>query len=44
MYDYGNGIYGVDGHYEIEGMAAVYVLLSEGRAAIIETAHNASLQ
>ena len=43
MYDYGNGIYGVDGHYEIEGMAAVYVLLSEGRAAIIETAHNASL-
>ena len=42
MYSYGEGIYGIDAHYEREGMAAVYVLLSEGRAAVVETAHNAS--
>ncbi len=43
MYDYSEGIYGIDAHYEREGMAAVYVLISEGRAAVVETAHNASL-
>ncbi|MCD8163798.1 MAG: MBL fold metallo-hydrolase [Synergistaceae bacterium] len=43
MRSYGRGIYGIDAHYESEGMAAIYLLVSEGRAAIIETAHNASL-
>ena len=31
MRSYGRGIYGIDAHYESEGMAAIYLLVSEGR-------------
>lgn len=41
--NYGGGVYGVDAGYEGEGMAAVYILRSGEEAAVIETAHNASL-
>ena len=41
--DYGQGIFGIDAGYEREGMAAVYIVRSGGEAAVIETAHNASL-
>lgn len=43
IYDYGGGIYGIDALYEGQGFAQVYILHSGGRAAVIETAHNASL-
>ncbi|OUO92752.1 MBL fold metallo-hydrolase [Cloacibacillus sp. An23] len=43
FYDYGNGIYGIDAHYEGEGFVEVYLVRSLGEAAIIETAHNRSL-
>jgi glyoxylase-like metal-dependent hydrolase (beta-lactamase superfamily II) len=38
-----NGIYCVDSGYEGEGVAAIYVIASGGRAAIVDTANNASL-
>lgn len=41
--DYGNGIYGVDSLYEGEELAAVYIVLDEGRAAIVDTAHNGAI-
>ena len=43
IYDYKNGIYGIDAHYEIEGGAMVYLLKSGDEAAFVETAHNNSL-
>lgn len=41
--DFGDDIYAFDAKFEREGFAAVYILKSHGRAAILETAHNASL-
>ena len=43
MTDCGGGIYCIDAHYEGDGVDSVCLLLSEGRAALIETAKNASL-
>ncbi len=43
VYSYGNGIYGIDAHYEGEGFVEVYLLRSGGEAAVVETAHNGSL-
>lgn len=44
MTECGGGIYCIDAHYEGDEIAAVFLLLSQGRAAIIETANNASLR
>lgn len=44
IFDYKNGIYGIDSHYDgREGMVMVYLLKSGGEAAIVETANNGSL-
>ncbi|MDR1917165.1 MAG: MBL fold metallo-hydrolase [Synergistaceae bacterium] len=43
MRDYKNGIYCVDSGYEVEGLAAIHIILSNGRAAIVDTANNASI-
>lgn len=43
IYNYENDIYAVDAYYEGEETAAVYILYSEGEAAIIDTAHNDAL-
>ena len=40
----GNGIYCIDAHYNGEEIAAVFLLISQGRAALIETANNASVR
>ncbi len=42
MTDCGNSIFCIDAHYEGEEIAAVFLLISQGRAALIETANNAS--
>jgi glyoxylase-like metal-dependent hydrolase (beta-lactamase superfamily II) len=42
LYKYEDGIYAADAEYEGEGKAAVYILREGERAAIVETAHNAS--
>lgn len=41
--DFGSDIYAFDAKFERDGFAAVYILKSGDRAAIIETAHNGSL-
>jgi glyoxylase-like metal-dependent hydrolase (beta-lactamase superfamily II) len=38
-----NGVYRVDSGYEGEGVAAIYIITSGGRTAIVDTANNASL-
>lgn len=43
IHDFKNGIYAIDSFYEREGAAAVYVILDNGRAAIVDTAHNDAL-
>ena len=43
IWNYNNGIYGIDAHYEEEGFVEVFLIKSGGEAAIIETAHNGSL-
>lgn len=44
IYDYKNGIYGIDSHYDgNEGAVMVYLLKNGGEAAVVETAHNGSL-
>ncbi|MDO5114637.1 MAG: MBL fold metallo-hydrolase [Synergistaceae bacterium] len=43
IYDYGNGIYGVDSYYEGREFAEIFILRGGGRAAVVESAHNASL-
>jgi glyoxylase-like metal-dependent hydrolase (beta-lactamase superfamily II) len=44
FYDYGDEIYGVDSGYLGSGIAAVYIVLDNGRAAIVDVAHNESLK
>ncbi|MBR4401446.1 MAG: MBL fold metallo-hydrolase [Synergistes sp.] len=44
MTDCGNGIYCIDAHYRGDEIAAVFLLVSQGRAALIETANNASVR
>ena len=44
IYDYKNGIYGIDAHYDGgEGAVMVYLLKSGDEAALVETAHNGSV-
>ncbi len=43
IYGYGDGIYGIDTHYEGEGFVQVYLIKSGAEAALIETAHNGSM-
>lgn len=44
IYDYKNGIYGIDAHYDGgEGAVMVYLLKSGDEAAVVETARNGSL-
>ena len=43
IYHYGDGIHAVDAEFEREGFAAVYILESDGGAAIVDTAHRGSL-
>ena len=44
IYDYKNGIYGVDSFYAgLESRVMIYVITSRGRAAIIETANNGAI-
>ncbi|MDR3279415.1 MAG: MBL fold metallo-hydrolase [Synergistaceae bacterium] len=42
--DYKNGIYNVDSGYEGGGVASIYIARDSGRAAIIDTAHNAAIE
>jgi glyoxylase-like metal-dependent hydrolase (beta-lactamase superfamily II) len=44
MEDYKNGIYCVESGYAGGGVAAVYIIRDSGRAAIVDTAHNAALE
>lgn len=41
--DYKNGVFSVDAGYEGDERTAVYIIRDEGRAAIVETAHNRAL-
>ena len=41
--DYGNGIYCVDSGYDGGGVAAIYIIKDGRDAALVDTAHNASL-
>jgi Zn-dependent hydrolases, including glyoxylases len=43
IFDYGNGIYGVDSGYERDELAIVYIIRDGGRTGIVDTAHNGSL-
>lgn len=43
IFDYGDGIYGIDARYKREGFVQVYLVKGGGGAALIETAHNGSL-
>lgn len=43
IYDYKNGVYGIEAHYEWEGFVQVYLVVNGGEAALIETAHNGSV-
>lgn len=40
---YGNGIYAVDSGYVRDGLAAIYLVIESGRAALVETGCNASM-
>ncbi|GHV55544.1 MBL fold metallo-hydrolase [Synergistales bacterium] len=43
VYDFGDGIYGVDAHYLGEGIVSVYIVRgADGSAALIDTGHNAA--
>jgi hydroxyacylglutathione hydrolase len=44
IYSYDNGIFAVDAQYERPLRAAVHFVIDNGRAAIIDTAHNASVK
>lgn len=44
IYDYKNGIYGIDSFYAgMEARAMIYVITSNGRATIIDTANNEAI-
>lgn len=43
IYDYENGIYAFDAHYERDGLVSIYIILDGGRAAIVDTANNKAL-
>ena len=45
IYDYKDGIFGVDSYYAgLHGRTMVYIIVSGGRAAIIDTANNAAIK
>lgn len=44
IYDYGCGIYGVESGYGRDMFDAVYFVVDSGRAAVIDTAHNAAAE
>ena len=44
IWDYNNGIYGIDSHYDgDENFVCVYLIKSGSEAALVETAHNGSV-
>ncbi len=43
IYDYKNGTYALDAHYERDGIVSIYIVLDGGRAAIVDTANNQAL-
>lgn len=41
--DYGNGLYAIDAEYCAPLVAAVHLIVEEGRVALVDTAHNAAV-
>ncbi|MDR2172987.1 MAG: MBL fold metallo-hydrolase [Burkholderiales bacterium] len=44
IYSYDNGIFAIDAHYGRPLRAAIHFIIDNGRLAIIDTAHNASVE
>ena len=44
VYNYGNGIFAIDAQYERPLRSAIHFVVDNGHAAIIDTAHNASVE
>lgn len=41
--DYGNGLYAIDAEYNAPRIAAIHLIVENGRIALVDTAHNAAV-